>query len=164
MKNKFKLLLLGIMFLSLYSTHIYSQQISDVYFELEGENISIYYSLSPITSDEFEISLILKRTSVPNFNYSPKELKGDIGEGKFAGIERKIIWYVTDEEMNMFDGDDFYFEVFAEKIKKSGGIPWYYYVGTAAVGGVAAILLSGGSDSDKKTTTSQSFPPPPDRP
>ena len=66
-------------------------------------------------------------------------------------------------EMLMFDGDDFYFEVFANKIESSGGIPWYYYVGTAAVGGAAAVVLLGGDDS-KDTPTTTNFPSPPTRP
>ncbi len=142
-----------------------AQQISDVSFELVGQNINIYYSLTPITSDNYEITTLLKRTSEPNFSYNPQNLTGDIGEGAYSGVRKKIIWRVSDVEMNMFDGEDFYFEVFANKIEESGGIPWYYYVGTAAVGGgVAAILLGGSSDSKSTTNGTQSFPTPPDRP
>lgn len=164
MKIIFKLKLILLIVVVMLSYSLKAQQISEVSFELVGQNINIYYTLSPITSDNYEITLVLMRTSVPSFSYSPPELSGDIGEGKFAGSNRKIVWSVTNDEMDMFDGDDFYFEVFAEKIEKSGGIPWYYYLGTAAVGGAAAILLSGGSESDKKTPTTQSFPTPPDRP
>ena len=160
---KFKPILM--FFLLILFQTLSAQQISDVSFELVGQNINIYYSLTPVTSDNYEITTLLKRTSNPNFSYTPENLSGDIGEGKYSGIGKKIIWRVSDIEMNMFDGEDFYFEVFANKLEESGGIPWYYYVGTAAVGGgVAAILLGGSSDSKSTTNGTQSFPTPPDRP
>lgn len=165
MKFIFKLKPIAIIGIMIFYQSLIAQQVTNVSFELIGQNINIYYSLSPITTDNYEITSILKRTSNPMFSYTPENLEGDIGEGKYSGFNRKIVWIVSSEEMNMFDGDDFYFEVFANKIKESGGIPWYYYVGTAAVGGgVAAILLGGSSDSKSTTNGTQSFPTPPDRP
>jgi len=140
-----------------------SQQITDVSFEVIDQNIRIFYTLTPVSNDLFEISTLLKRTTDVSFSYKPENLSGDIGEGKYSGNGRAILWNVTQQEMNMFDGEDFYFEVYAKKIEPSGGIPWYYYVGTAAVGGAAAVLLLGGSD-DQNPPTTQSFPKPPDRP
>lgn len=164
MKITLKLKLIGFIGILFFCQSLTAQQVSNVSFELVDQDINIYYTLSPISSDNFEISVVLMRTSIPSFSYNPPDLSGDYGEGKYAGTNRKIVWHVSDEEMNMFDGDDFYFEVFAEKIEKSGGIPWYYYVGTAALGGAAAVLLGGGSGSDNTTPTPQSFPTPPDRP
>ncbi|MCW8850688.1 MAG: hypothetical protein OQJ81_11965, partial [Melioribacteraceae bacterium] len=132
MKFILKLKLILIFFILISFKSLSAQQISDVSFELDGQNINIFYTLTPITSDNYEITTLLKRTSDPNFNYSPQNLSGDVGEGKHSGIRKKIIWKVSEIEMNMFDGDDFYFEVFANKIEESNGIPWYYYVGTAA--------------------------------
>ena len=89
-----------------------------------------------------------------SFIYEPQNLSRDIGDGQYAGVRKSIIWDVTEDEFTMFDGDDFYFEVFAEKIESGGGIPWYYYVGTAVVGGgVAAAVLLGGSDENGGGTT-----------
>lgn len=144
---------------------IVAQEVSNVSFELIGENIHITYTLTPITEDEYEVTTLLKRTSDASFQYTPEAMTGDIGEGKYSGISRKIIWNVTNQEMELFDGDDYYFEVTAKKIESSGGIPWYYYVGTAAVGGaVAAVLLGGNDDKSSSSTTTASFAPPPGRP
>ena len=164
MKFIFQLKPIVIIGVMIFYQSLIAQQVTNVSFELIGQNINIYYSLSPITTDNYEITSILKRTSDPMFSYTPQNLEGDIGEGKFSGTKRKIIWLVSSEEMNMFDGDDFYFEIFANKIIESGGIPWYYYVGTAAVGGGVAAILLGGSDSKSTPNETQSFPSPPDRP
>jgi hypothetical protein len=155
------LLLIGVFILNY---EILSQSISNVSFEVSGEDIHISYTLTPSSTDDFEISILLKRINDGSFNYLPQSLSGDIGEGQFSGINRVIIWEVSETEMSMLDGDDFYFEVFANKLKKSEGIPWYYFVGTAAVGGaVAAAVLLGGKDETSSPTT-QNFPLPPDRP
>lgn len=144
--------------------NLFSQQVSDVSFELVGQNIHIYYTLTPISQEEYEITSILKRTTDATFSYIPDNISGDIGEGKFSGIKRKIVWNVSEDEMALFDGDDFYFEIIANKIQTSGGIPWYYYIGTAAVGGAAAALLLGGSDDKKPTSSTSTFADPPGRP
>jgi hypothetical protein len=155
------LLLIGVFILNY---EILSQSISKVSFKVLGEDIHISYTLTPSSTDDFEISILLKRTNDGSFNYLPENLSGDIGEGQFSGINRVIIWNVSETEMAMFDGDDFYFEVFANKLETSGGIPWYYFVGTAAVGGaIAAAVLLGGNDESSPPTT-QNFPQPPDRP
>ena len=144
-----------------------AQTIKDVSFEADEEKIFIYYTLTAPESDEFEITTILKRLNDASFSYEPENLSNNIGEGQYAGVRKSIIWDVTEDEFSMFDGDDFYFEVFAEKIESGGGIPWYYYVGTAVVGGgVAAAVLLGGSDENGGGTTppTTSFPNPPARP
>lgn len=142
---------------------LFAQEIKDVSFEVSGEQIIIYYSLNSNPGDLFDISIHLKRLNDQSFDYVPQSLTGDIGDDQSAGIGKIIKWDVDEDEMAMFDGDDFYFEVFAEKIKPSGGIPWYYYAGTAAVGGAVAAVLLGGS-SDKSATTATKFPQPPGRP
>lgn len=166
MRQKFYYIIICCLISLALKSVIIAQEVSNVSFELIGENIHITFTLTPITEDEYEISSVLKRTSDASFQYTPENMTGDIGEGKYAGINRKIIWNVTDQEMKLFDGDDYYFEVTAKKIESSGGIPWYYYVGTAAVGGAVAAVLLGGSDdkSSSTTTTTTSFAPPPGRP
>lgn len=152
----------------LYMNSIKAQAIKDVSFEAEGEQIIIYYTLTASEADEYEITTILKRLNDASFSYVPENLSNDIGEGQYAGVRKSIIWDVTEDESAMFDGDDFYFEVFAEKIGSSGGIPWYYYVGTAVVGGgvAAAVLLGGSDESNGNGTTpiTSNFPNPPTRP
>ena len=109
MKTVLKLKLVLLIGIVLLCNPLTAQEISDVSFELVDQNINIYYTLSPVSSDDFKITLALKRTSLQSFNYIPEDISGDIGEGKFSGTNRKIVWLVSNDEMNMFDGDDFYF-------------------------------------------------------
>ncbi len=157
-----------ILFCSLITMNIINAQaITNVSFEAEGEQIFIYYTLTSSQNAEFDITTVLKRLNNASFSYVPENLSNDIGDGQYAGVRKTIIWDVTEDEFLMFDGDDFYFEVLAQKIESSGGIPWYYYVGTAVVGGgVAAAVLLGGSDENGGGTTppTTSFPTPPTRP
>jgi hypothetical protein len=132
-----------------------------VSFESKEDKIYIYYTLDANLNDEFEIEVILKRTSVPTFEYRPSDLTGDIGTGKFAGSKKTIIWQVSESEMKMFNGDDFYFEIDAQKIEDGGGIPWYVYVGGLAAGGVAAVIVLLGGDDEPESTD---FASPPARP
>ncbi len=142
---------------------IYSQEKIEATFEAGEGKILIHYELKGDSQKDYEVSIILKRTSDHSFEVIPDETTGDIGEGKFAGKKSTIIWILNSDEEEMLDGDDFYFDVFAEEIKTVGGIPWYVYIGGAALaGGTAAILLLNKS-SDEETTPTV-FPTPPARP
>lgn len=131
---------------------------------VEGK-VFIYYELQGNPSEEYEVNLLLKRTSQPSFIYSPEDLEGDIDKGKFASGRRKITWKLTDKEKKMFaGGDDYYFEVSANRAGDSS--PWYYYVGAALVaGGAAAAIITWNSQGDQGGQTgSQGLPAPPGRP
>ncbi|MGE5354027.1 MAG: hypothetical protein ACM3P0_18215, partial [Acidobacteriota bacterium] len=113
----------------------------------EGK-VFIYYELQGNPSKEYEVGLKLKRTSQPNFSYTPEDLEGDVNEGKFATGKRKIVWTLSKDEEKMFqDGEDFYFEVTANPA--GGGTAWYYYVGAALVaGGAAAAIITWNAQGD----------------
>ena len=166
MKTLFNIIIFTLIIGHICNVDIFSQDVKDVSFELIDEQVFIYYTLVAPANEEYEISAFLKRLNDASFSYIPDNISSGIGDGQYAGVKKIIIWDVTDEEFDMFDGDDFYFEVFAEKVKKtSGGIPWYYYAGTAVVGGaVAAILLGGNGSSDENGSKTSNFPPPPARP
>jgi len=137
-------------------------------YEYSEGKITIFYEFQGDRSKDFEVSIKLKRSSDSNFEISPAELSGDIGQGKFAGKKNKIIWVINEDELSQLEeGEDFYFDVTALEIVKGEGIPWYYFAGGAALaGGAAAILLLVNKDSDGTTPTppSSSFPTPPLRP
>ncbi|MCP5063432.1 MAG: hypothetical protein GY936_13350 [Ignavibacteriae bacterium] len=155
-------LLLVLLFV--FSSLAFSQEKVDVTFEEINGKIYIYYTLNEVSTKQYDINILLKRTSVISFSHSPSDLTGDIGEGDFAGKKNTIIWNVTEEEMNLFDGDDFYFQIIANEIKATKSIPWYYYVGGAvAAGAVAAVTLLGGEEETTTTPTSN-FATPPGRP
>jgi hypothetical protein len=155
-----------LLFLSM-SKEVFSQGKVQASYEYSEGKITIFYEFQGNRSKDYDVSIKLKRTSDSNFEISPAELSGDIGEGKFAGKKNKIIWVINEEESAQLEGEDFYFDVTALEIVEGEGIPWYYFAGGAALaGGTAAILLLGKNDSDGTTPTppSNSFPTPPSRP
>lgn len=149
-------------FMIMFNTKILSQEtlVKDVRFELKGDNIEIYYTLEGDPEEEYEIQLYLKREEDPSFVYEPQFVTGDIGEGKFVGVNNKIIWNAKKRFPNGLRGEDFYFEVTAEQV--GGGLAWYYYIGGAIVAGVSAVLLTKSPPSS--TADSESFADPPSRP
>lgn len=149
-----------------FNQELLAQKVTDVSFKATEGQIYIYYTLGAVDKNDYNISVVLKRLKNKSFSYSPLDLSGDVGKGSFTQGKKKIVWSVSEKEMSMFDGDDFYFEVFVDKIKSSHGIPWYYFAGVAAVGGAVAAVLLGGKDNTSTTGTTNnfSFPDPPGRP
>lgn len=140
-----------ILFLFIFKTSLYSQEIQNARFEQKDEIIFIHYQLKGIREQVYTIDeVILKKQSDPLFKLLPKNLAGDIGEGKFAGENRTITWHVNEKEQevlaNCSNTEDFYFTINFSSVKP--GTPWYYYVGGAALlgGGTAAYFLLKGKD------------------
>ena len=101
---------------------------------------------------DYEVSIVLLRTSDATFKHVPEVLEGDIGEGKFAGKLNTIKWlYTSAEEELLSEGEDYYFEVKADRV--AGGSTWYYYAGGAVVAGIAAFLIASGSGNDTGNET-----------
>lgn len=65
----------------------------------------------PDTTGKKDISLILKRTTDPNFSFVPKMVAGDIGHGTFSGPGQKIYWDYLSDIPNGLEGNDYYFLV-----------------------------------------------------
>jgi hypothetical protein len=87
---------------------------------------------------------------------------GDFGKGKFSGGKRTITWNLTQNEIRKLNYNDFYFEVLANKVEISKGMPWYYYASGAGVivAGVAWLL----SPKEIIEETKVGFPTPPGTP
>ena len=169
MKIFFNILLVLIFLFSFLPNSSFSQQRISTTFEASPEGkIFIYYQLHGDPEKEYDISVVLKRTSIPSFELVPSDLSGNIGRGKFGdGNKKTIIWTLKPEEKTILNGEDFYFVVNAEEVKSGGGIPWYVYVGGVAVaGGTAAVLLLSkkSNDNNSPTSSSDNFPQPPGRP
>ena len=147
------------------SSNLYAQEKINATFEASEGKIFIYYQFKGDPDQDFNVEVTLRRTSVPSFKLTPSEMTGDVGEGKFAGRQRTVVWRLKPEEEAMLEGEDFYFEVTAEPIEQGGGgIPWWVYAGGVAVGGgVAAILLLNKKD-EGGGSTSTNLPNPPGRP
>jgi hypothetical protein len=164
MKKNLKIFLSAVLLLPLISNASYCQgRISTTFEASQDGKIFIYYQLNGDPEKEYDVSVVLKRTSVPSFELVPSDISGNVGKGKYGnGTKKTIIWTLKPEEKAILNGEDFYFVVNAEEVKSGGGIPWYVYVGGAALAGGAAVLLLS-KKSDNSTTTTN-FPESPGRP
>ncbi len=166
MQKVFKTLITVVLLFPFWSNFALSQQRINATFEASQDGkIFIYYQLNGDPEKEYDVNVVLKRTSVPSFELVPSDLSGNVGKGKYGdGSKKTIIWNLKPEEKAILNGEDFYFIVNAEEVKSGGGIPWFVYVGGAALaGGAAVLLLSKKSDNGGGTTT-DTFPEPPARP
>jgi LPXTG-motif cell wall-anchored protein len=137
-----------------------SIKVENIDIRLTGAKMYIEYDLLGPKDEELNLKIELRRESVPSFVYVPVNVGGDIGNGKFYGSRRQIIWNFVSEFPNKLTGRDYYVVVKAKLIRSgSNALLW--------IGGGAAIL-SGGAYlffSKKKTETQQIYlPDPPDRP
>jgi hypothetical protein len=135
-------------------------------FEYSQHQIIIRYEFQGDSSLQYNISVVLKRTSNLDFQIKPELLSGDFGTGKYANENRKIIWNLAKQEEENLTGDDYYFEITANEIKKSGGIAWYVYVGSVLLGGGAAatVLLNNKKSGPTVSNTGSTLANPPARP
>lgn len=137
-------------------------RVENIHFEQKGYTINIYYDLVGPADKNYNVSIKLKREDYKSFEYVPKGISGDVGEGYFSGKNRKIIWNMLDDSPRILDQFQFYFEVNAEIVTISSTNPLFWIGGAVVIGGVALLLLSSGGDE----TTIQSHLPtsPPGRP
>jgi hypothetical protein len=113
---------------------------------------TIKYDLDDSPENEYSVHLLLFRENNPRFNLTPKTLTGDIGQGKFSGTGRKIIWDSRKDLKQALVGNDFYFVLHITKIEPSH-FPWTWVgIGGVAVGAAAILLLSHKSNSEPGST------------
>ncbi|MBN1302665.1 MAG: hypothetical protein JW995_15710 [Melioribacteraceae bacterium] len=142
-----------------------NEKISNVRFEQDGHSIVIYYNLAGDTQTNYTIEVFMRRTDNPELLINPVDIRGDVGTGRFVGMDRKIIWDIYKQYPNGLGDFRYNIELFMEE--ESGGLAWYYYVGGAivAIGGVIAAVLSGGSSAESDTTPpAETLVDPPGRP
>lgn len=121
-------------------TNAQSHVVENVRFNvLEHNLVVIDYDL--LGSDKkYKVDLIVRRADNPRFSFHPKTVIGDIGKGKFAGKNRKIVWSIDNDlgaEMTLDAfASDYYFVVRARRKRSSA---WFWI--TAITGGAAWYLL-----------------------
>jgi hypothetical protein len=143
-----------------------AQEKIDVSFEAGEDKIFISYFLYGDENKTYDVNTVLRKSDDPSFKIIPKNVSGDVGEGKFANRNCTIVWNMNEDEIARLEGVDFYFEVTADEIKEKSS--WYWYLlGAAALGGgtAAYLLLS----KDKSTPiiegpASENVAVPPGRP
>lgn len=130
--------------------------------EITPDALNVIYNLNGNVDDEYNVTLKLKSRLNPDYEYPPKLLSGDVGEGSFAGSGRKIIWKINDEMPGGFDTEGLYLELSAETI---GGSSWLWWTGgILAIGGGAAAYFLLGKKPGETTTPTVEIPTPPIRP
>ena len=108
--------------LVLYFNNIFSQstkiKISNIHYRIINNKIEIFYLLYN-NYDSVKVDVIFYKRSMVNFEYYLIFISGDVGKGKFSGINKKITWYYKKEPAYLFTGSGFYFKVIAAKILQS---------------------------------------------
>lgn len=129
--------------------------------EQNDDLIIIFYNHTPIGDEpdaEYEVTVRLTRELDKNFRIEMTDARGDIGDGKFAGNNRRILWAYKKQFPKGLPFDDIEFEL---TIEKNEGIPsWVWYGGGAAVAGVGAVLLLS-KPKEEETTGGGALPMPP---
>lgn len=131
--------------------------------EQSGDLIIITYFHTPVGDEpdaEYDVSVRLTREKDKEFSVPVKEARGDIGDGRYVGSNRRILWAYKKQLPNGLPFDDIEFEL---TIEKNTGVPaWLYYAGGAAIvaGATAAILLSS-SDEEPSGGGTATLPAPP---
>ncbi len=141
-------------------------KVEDVRFSMYSGIVIINYNLIGDPSAKYKIQLILRKGSDSAYVYFPKALSGDVGEGKFAGQSRQIIWALDQEFPEGLLGSDYYFVVHAEEMRESAGSLLLTWIGSGVAVLVAAatyVILSNHKTGSGSSTT-LGFPAPPGRP
>mgnify|MGYP006957774591 CR=1 FL=1 len=136
--------------------------VRNVRFEMSGQLINVFYDLQGPEGEDYIIKLLLKRKQDPSFQYLPRSLTGDVGQGRFAGNKRQITWDIQKEFQEGLEGSDFYFVVEVEMISSRTSVLWYIGGGAAIIAGAAALLL--GKQAETGTAAADVFPKPIGRP
>lgn len=130
-----------VLFFIMFFGPLYAQQhtIENVeYRVLDEKIIVINYDLLG-KDKKYLVELTLKRKQNPLFELQPTAVAGDIGKGKFAGIDNKIVWSMENEQAENFYIDpfvnDFYFEI---RARRKNGWGWFFL--TVITGGVALVI------------------------
>ncbi len=139
-------------------------KVTDVRFGLEGGEVHVSYNLLGEPGKTYRVGLELRKRGDPNFRFFPKAVRGDVGVGKFAGPDRRIVWAINRDFPGGLRGADFYFVVKADEVHPKEGVGFLTLVGTgvAVVAAAAAYFVL--ADAHSPGPLSSPFPAPPGRP
>ncbi len=137
-----------------------SNLLKNVYYEIIEGELFLYYDLVGEADEDYEVKLVLKNSRDKSYELIPEQTFGRIGEGKFNGLQNRIIWNCTEDLPKGLIGSSYFLELTAEEVSSSG---WLYYVGGGIVAAVIAAVL-GGSGEDSESSTDTGIAGPPDRP
>ena len=132
--------------------------VTDLTFDQTNNGVSIHYDLKGENDKDYDVDLFLQLKGQEE-ELRLEKVIGDVGEGKFAGVKKNILWDMHNEIGNRYSGLE---GVLNLKVEKSqGGISWIIYtIGAAVAGGVAAVLTLGKKADGGTTQTPIGAPPP----
>jgi hypothetical protein len=138
----------------------------NVEYQVSDGRVYITYDLSGSPDQLFDVTLKLKRLSNLKVEIQPETVFGDVGEGNFAGENRRIVWDINKDFPQELSGEDYYFTVQAEKISEGPNVLMWVGIGLAAVAAVVTYIFVDGEQSLETQSPGGggSFPPPPGRP
>jgi hypothetical protein len=132
-------------------------KVSDVAFSVHDGKVIIKYTLAGNVSAKYRVSVNLKRKSDPSYEYWPAFVTGDVGEGRFVGRNREIVWEIKKDFPGGVLGDDYYFVVEAEEVAEEHGTTLMTWIGSgialAAATIACIVLLSSKSVSSNSSTS-----------
>lgn len=138
--------------------------VSNVSYVMTGLRVVVHYDLSGDPDAKYNVSLFLLKRSDPAFKYSPRELTGDIGLGKYVGKERRIVWNMRNEFPQGLQGGDFYFVVKAKEVEvPHASTTLLTWIGTGAAV-IAAAVTYVIVVQNRGPGAPPSYPVPPGRP
>ena len=135
--------------------------VSNTDWRVEGDEILITYDLAGAPSETYDVQITFVSSTEPEIKVVPNTVRGDVGEGKFAGQSRKIWWAYKKDGLKVSEGGNYRFEIVVDRASSG---PWLYVaLGAVAAGGVAALVLLKKGDSSQ-TPEETKLPTPPVRP
>ncbi|NJD22513.1 MAG: hypothetical protein FIA82_07560 [Melioribacter sp.] len=139
-----------------------SDNVENVHYTVTNGKVFVSYDLLGNSDQSYKVSLTLRKADNKSFVYIPKTVSGDIGEGRFAGNNKGIIWEIKNDFPDGISGEDFYFVVQAEKVEGGSNIFMWAGIGIAAIVATVTYIIVGSSRDANNPKSS--FPPPPGRP
>lgn len=112
-------------------------------FTQEGDVVVVSYDLAGEEGETYEVDLLLSTDGGETYDYRPKAVSGDVGEGVTPGPGKEIRWRVLEDFPEGIQSPNVQFKV---AIAEEGGNGWLYTIGgilLAGGGGTAAAVLTG---------------------
>lgn len=104
--------------------------------------VTVTYDLIGERDEEYQVTLLISASGGEAFDYEPKAVSGDVGEGVKPGSGRRIRWRYREDFPDGLQRGIRY----RVKVQEEGGNGWLYALGSAVVvggGATAAAFLTG---------------------
>ena len=138
--------------------------IQNLRFEAQGRIVHLFYDLNGDPNELYRVKIVMKRWGDPDYEYTPKNATGDVGDNISQGSHKHILWNTLDEFPNGLPGNDYYFT--ADASSMSGNLTKTLEIvgGAVVAGGLLAYLIFKKSPETPPPPPGSDFPQPPARP